>query len=435
MPKYESIALERGLPAAPTAESMLIGACMLETEVIFTIDGLDPSDFATPFNRVIFSAIMELHRNGRGIDRVSVAEHLQKTGQLDAAGGIGYLVDIDANGLSGTGMASEWARTIQDRAAERRGILACHAAIRHALERGNGASGLFAELSRITEGIEKAISRHEEIPCAADIVESATVDRVFGCVAHDVIKTPWEGLNGIIGGLERGQMVAIGGRPSTGKTVLLAQMAEFAAGDGRNVLFFSLEMNALSILQRLVAMRAGLDLHQVRNGNMDKEMRGRAQAALGELCSEENLQIGDKQHTIPAMRSALAKAASRRRIDLVAIDYLQLISGSNGRSRVEQITEISRSLKLLAQQHDCALLVASQLSRESEKESREPRLSDLRDSGSIEQDSDVVIFPYRRPGQLADADLVNSEIIVAKQRNGRLGRFRATFERPYVRYV
>jgi len=432
---YEDLSLLRGLPAAPHAEAMLIAACLLDAEVILTIEGMDAEDLTDPRNRIIFIAILDLHRSGQKIDRITIAEHLQKTGALEQAGGIGYLVDLDASGLNGSGMAPEWARTIQDRAAERRGILACHQAIRHALERGNGASGLFTELSRITSAIEQAISRHVEIPNIAQIVEREGAARIFG-TGDGQLRTPWKALNSLIGGFERQQMVTVGARPSVGKSVILTQIAEYNAAQGANVLLFTLEMGRRDIICRLISAATGIENSRVRRpAKLTAEERKRCQEALYQLQIERTtLRIEDHSFTIAAIRSKLAQSAANFKIDLVVIDYLQLIFGV-GRSRVEEITEISRSLKQLAEQFDCTVLVASQLSREIEKEGREPRLSDLRDSGSIEQDSDIVIFPHRRPNQPPESNYVDSDLIIAKQRNGSLGKASLRFERPFVRYV
>jgi replicative DNA helicase len=194
-------------------------------------------------------------------------------------------------------------------------------------------------------------------------------------------------------------------------------------------------MSNASLLRRYIASRASVALHRVRSGHMDQDQRQNAQAALFDATENPNLRMADKLFTVPAIRAALSRMAAREKIDLIVIDYLQLLTTGNARqSLTEEVTQISRAVKLLAVEFGCPVLIGSQLSRESEKEGREPRLSDLRNSGSLEQDADTVIFPH--PSKIQDTESVDLrvEFIVAKQRDGRIGRVPMTFERPYVRF-
>jgi replicative DNA helicase len=242
------------------------------------------------------------------------------------------------------------------------------------------------------------------------------------------------------GGFMPGQMNVIGARPSMGKTAMACQIADFAATAGVGVAFFTLEMPDQSILLRMAAARAQVDslkVTQRRATEVERQALGQAFADLTDPQSCR-LWIDDTTGcTVPAMRRALRKLTMQHNIGLVVIDYLQLVEtcGGSGRNRYEQISEISRGVKRLARECNVPVAVLAQLNRESEKEARRPRLSDLRDSGSIEQDADIILMPSLRSGQDEQSDSLAIDLIIAKQRNGPRCIVPLTFLRRYAKFI
>jgi len=432
---WEEVEQSRPLPANLDAERLVLGSVLLNGDLFAPVSAaLTPDDFSIVKHWRIFARMAELAARGERIDRVMVAGELMKVGQLESVGGLSYLCSLD-EGLPEIANLDGYVRIVQDKAVLRRCAFACQATLDEALSRGGESAAVVGRLRTLADSLRDCIASGD-IPNVAEAVQIAGPAEIFGEGHSVLVRTPWRGLNQIVGGFERGQMVVIGARPSMGKTVMACQIAVHAAEQGKQAAIFSLEMSNVALIQRFIASSAGIPLYSVRGGHMDAMERARAQMALAGVCDMENLALADKAYTIPAIRAALARLSRKRKPDVVVIDYLQLLNPVGRHSnRVAEITEISRGVKLLSQEFDCALVVASQLSRESEKENREPRLSDLRDSGSIEQDADLVIFPHRIPGQEAEERHVRSEFIVAKQRNGRLGRVPVVFEKPFVRFT
>jgi len=237
-----------------------------------------------------------------------------------------------------------------------------------------------------------------------------------------------------------GQMIVIGARPSIGKTALASQISDCAATAGVGVAFFTLEMPDHTILLRIVAARAQVDTLKVTQRRATPGEVHAVTKAFGRLIEDghERLWIDDTTGcTLPAMRSALRRLTALHPIGLVLIDYLQLveISGGHGRNRYEQVSEISRGVKRLAREFKVPVVVLAQLNRESEKDSRKPRPSDLRDSGSIEQDADIILMPMLRDGQDERSDRLSVDLLIAKQRNGPLARVPMVFLRRYAKFV
>lgn len=425
----------RPLPANVDAERLILGSVLVTGTLFGQISAaLTSDDFSLEKHKRIFSRMAELAERGEPIDRVTVASELMRHSQLESVDGLSYLISLD-EGLPELANLDAYLRIVQDKAVLRRCVFACQATMDEAMARGGESAAVVGRIRKLADSLRECIASGD-LPNVAEAAESAGVTEILGEGHSVLVRTPWRGLNQIIGGFERGQMIVIGARPSMGKTVMACQIAVHAAQQGKQACIFSLEMSNVALIQRFIASAAEIPLYSVRGGSMEPMERMRAATALSGLCELEQLALADKAYTIPAMRAALARLQRKRKPDVVVIDYLQLLDPVGRHSnRVAEITEISRGVKLLSQEFDCALVVASQLSRESEKENREPRLSDLRDSGSIEQDADLVIFPHRVPGQEAEEKMVRSQFIVAKQRNGRLGRVPVVFEKPFVRFT
>jgi replicative DNA helicase len=255
------------------------------------------------------------------------------------------------------------------------------------------------------------------------------------------IETPWSMLNRMLvgRGFMAGQMVVIGARPSMGKTALACQIADKAAANGTGVAFFTLEMPDQAILLRMAAARAQVDALKVSQGHASKFDIQQLSEAFSDLADPEGckLWIDDSTGcTVPAMRAALRRLSAKHPIGMVVIDYLQLVETSGGSERrYEQVSEISRGIKRLAREFNVPVVVLAQLNREMEKDSRKPRPSDLRDSGSIEQDADIVLMPAKQGDQDEHSDTLMIDLIIAKQRNGPLGRVPLKFLKRFAKFI
>jgi replicative DNA helicase len=422
------------MPSAVEAERVVLGAVM-RGAAFSMVEHLEPGPsghFTTTPHVRIFDGMRALYAAGCAIDGVTLAQALRDASTLDSVGGMAYLVSLD-EGMPDLPNIPDYVRILEEKHALRSVLRRVQKVAMEASGPNSSSAGVLGTLTRCLEEIAPLVPG-KGLPTVSSIVDEIGASRILGDGKLVSFPTPWAHLDEITGGIRPGELIIVGARPSSGKTVILTQMARHMAGAGYTVAVISVEMSRDAILQRMIAADGGVALHKLRNGYMDAQERGKAQEALGTLYQLNGLLLGDGGSTLPRLRASLTKIAAKRKIDAVAVDYLQLISGPSGQRRVEQITEISRGLKQLAVDLDCAMIVASQLSRESVKEEREPRLDDLRDSGSIEQDADVVIFPHRIPGQPAEERFVRTELIVAKNRNGRLGRCLVTFEKPYVRF-
>jgi replicative DNA helicase len=420
------------LPASVETEKVVLGAIFVGGDWGH-VEHLDVDSFSIEKHRRIFAAMQDVAKRGSAVDRLTVAEELRATGKLESVDGLGYLSSLD-DGLPHIENLPDYVRILEEKRALRSVLTSAQALIVKASSKGISSESALAELIRAVETVGTQIPGRG-IPTIESIVDEIGASAVLGGEGIEAIASPWPELDKITGGFRMGELVIIGARPSQGKTVMATQIATAAAIQGKTAVVLSLEMSKESIIQRLIASTAGLPLYKLRSG-LDRNERESARNALGRIVELKTLLLADSCATLARMRAALLKIASKQKIHVVAVDYLQLIGGSStGSRRVEQITEISRGLKQLAVGLDCCMVVASQLSRESVKEEREPRLDDLRDSGSIEQDADLVIFPHRVPGQPAEERRVLTDFVVSKNRNGRLGRCPVVFEKPYVRFV
>lgn len=432
----KDMVFERGLPQCIEAEKMILGSLILDGSRWREIDGaLELADFALEKHRRIFARMVEMQEHGQPIDRITIAGALMKHGELESIDGLGYLVSLD-DGLPAIPNLDAYVRMIQDAAVKRRAILGCNALIEECITASDETPAILGRLERLSRDLQGELSTSRTLSNPEEIFGEVGTAGIFAeGGAAGMIAPPWKSMLTLISGFEPGQMIIVAGRPGTGKSVFLSQCAWDCARSGKNAVILSLEMTKASLLQRFVASRASLPLHRVRGGRLDRFERERAQNALHDAVETPTLRIADKLHTIPAIRPALARLAVRKKIDLIVIDYIQLLTtGSSRQTLREEITQISRAVKLMAGEFECPVLVGSQMSREIDKDSREPRLSDLRESGSLEQDADIVIFPHASKQQDPDDLNTRVEFIVAKQRNGRCGRVPMIFERPFVRF-
>lgn len=427
--------LDKGLPASIDAERCVLGAVLIDGELYVQVAaGLTADDFSLEKHRRIFLRMGELHARGERIDRLTVAEELMKHGQLESCDGVGYLVSLD-EGLPQIHNLDSYVRIVKNKSLLRRVIYASQGLINRCLAGDEEPQAILANAEEVLLKLGESATQ-AGFATPEDIIEgfqgglNSFLDpgrRING------LSTGFKRLDEMTGGLHPGELIILAGRPAMGKTALALNIAQHAAVKlKKTVAIFSLEMSKESLLTRLLCAGARVDSHRFRLGYLDAEERRRLQAAAAELV-EAPLYLDDTSGSnLIDMHAKLRRLKSERQVDLVVVDYLQLMSG-RGRfdSRVQEISSLSRGLKLLAKELGVPMLVLSQLSRapETRPGDHRPQLSDLRESGSIEQDADVVAFIFREEVYKPDRDDLRgqAELLLSKQRNGPTGKINLVF--------
>jgi len=438
------LAFERGLPANADAERFVLGSVLLNQDVYFQVAGaIEPEDFSLEKHRRIFSRMKDLYARGEKIDRLTIANELMKQGQLESVDGFSYLVSLD-EGLPQIANLDSYIRIVKDKATLRKLIFSAQKVIDRCLigedepdEILAGAEESLLKLgeARSGERLESPSTIIEKFPGGVNAFLDPS-QRVSG------LSTGFTKFDEMTGGLHGGELIILAARPSMGKTALALNMAQHVATHPlmrKPVAVFSLEMSSASLLTRLLCAAARVDQHKFRAGYLNADERRKLQVALAEL-TESPLYLDDTAGVnLMDVHSKLRRMKAEHGLSLVVIDYLQLMS-TRGRieNRNQEVSALSRGLKLMAKDLDVPFIVLSQLSRASETRpgDHKPQLSDLRDSGSIEQDADLVAFIYREELYRKDREDLKglADLIVAKQRNGPIGTVPLRFLNQFTRF-
>jgi replicative DNA helicase len=425
------------------AEMSLLGAVLIDEEVMADVsDKLHADDFYDKRHALIFGAMMRLYEHHRPVDLLTLSEELKKKDELETIGGSAYLSEL-TNYVPTAAHAAAYADLIVQKALRRRLIRASsdiaelgydeETAVQELLERAEtelfsvSDTSLKQDLVSLEQILTESFDRMEEL------------HRDGGKLRG--VRTGWRDLDNMTAGLQRSDLIILAARPAMGKTTLVTNLAyNVASKEKQSVLFFSLEMSKEQLVDRMLADAAGVDAWNIRTGNLSDDDFEKLSQAMGEM-AEAPLFIDDTPGlTVLEMRTKARRQAHSQPLGLIIVDYLQLMQGS-GRSdgnRVQEVSEISRGLKLIARELNVPLIALSQLSRTVEQRSPQiPQLSDLRESGSIEQDADIVSFIYR-PGYYNpdDPDLQNiTELHIAKHRNGPVGKVELFFHPERLRFM
>ncbi len=440
MATLSDVSLDRGLPASVEAERSILGAILLDNHAYNeAAEKLRVEDFSLDSHRRIYSRMAELIDAQRAVDIVTLAEELGKRKEVEAVGGVAYLASL-TEGLPRRPSIEEYVRIVKDKSLARQLITICSAAITRAVDQSEEAlvvlDGAESGLLEVSErGITRGFAGIPEI-----VKESfGTIDNLYAQQREVTgLATHYTHFDKMTSGLQASDLIIIAARPSMGKTAWAINIAENAAvRDGKVVAVFSLEMSKESLLRRMLASNAMVSMQKIQTGFIPKADRGKLMEALERL-AESKIFIDDT----PAIALSEMRAKARRlqrqqgQLDLIVIDYLQLMTASSpgvGRrheNRTQEVSAISRGLKALAKELRVPVVALSQLSRASEARGgdKKPMLSDLRESGSIEQDADVVAFIHRdsyynkdENGEEDPESKNKAEIIIAKQRNGPTG--------------
>jgi len=439
----QEIAFEKGLPVNLDAERLVLGSVLLNDVVFVEVAAtLSADDFSLEKHRRIFARMTEIAKRGEPIDRVVVANELMRQGQLESVDGLGYLVSLD-DGLPEIANLSSYIRIVREKSDKRRAIFACQRAIGHLLLEEQDTPVVVSELDKTLLDIRAGEDQRRSFKPVMQIIgDAGGIDNFLSPKAIAGIPTPLTGLNAMLvgGGFAPGQLIVIGARPAAGKTALAVNIGTFGVRQGKSVHIVSLEMEAAWIVRRAICSEAQVNLKVLSDRDAGRQQRYDIARAIETLSGDGagRLMIwDDPTASLMALRAELRKEAVKNRVDMVIVDYLQLVEPESGRrdkNRNDVIGEISRGLKNLARELKCPVIALSQLSRESEKDDRRPRLSDLRESGSIEQDTDIVIFPWTKRIEGDLPSVLDYELIVAKQRNGPIGTIHVQFARKFTRF-
>ena len=411
------------------AEVSVLGSLMIDKNAILKIaDQLDSSDFYHPGHQKIYEAIVELFENSEPIDILTVSNKLKNKKVFKDIGGTDYLTELISR-VPSSAHITHYAQIVKEKHIRRQIIDASSVINEEAFDSADFESLLDGVEQRIF-GIsqksrpQKFIHIKDELPGAFERLEKL---HRGGQSAVRGVPTHFIDLDKLLSGFQPSDMIILGARPSVGKTSFALDVARQVALGGHSVGIFSIEMSRDQIVDRIIAGQAQVPLWRLRTGRLNDDLEfALVQQALDEL-SKINIHIVDTPSpTMLEMRSAARRLQLEHGLDLIVIDYLQLIrSRTNTDNMVQQVTEISRSIKALARELNVPVLALSQLSREVDKRDvKIPRLSDLRESGSLEQDADVVLFLYRKERERSDIpseDHNTVEVIIAKHRNGPVG--------------
>ena len=436
----------RQAPWSEEAELSVLGAMLIDNDAVsIAVDQINDSAFYREGNRGIFRAMIRLYEQGDVIDAVTLADELKTAGELDAVGGMAYLARL-VDAVPTAANVEHHCQILRDKSVLRNLIRSATDIIQDAYEASGG---------EVDQTLDQAEQRIFEIAEAEERggfsrikeVLRSTMDRIDDLTknpgAITGVPTGLSDLDRLTAGLQPADFIVLAGRPSMGKTALALNIAQHAAIAAKvPVAVFSLEMSKESLVQRMLCAESKVDSQRVRTGRLSGDDYTNLARGAGHL-NTAPIWIDDTAALSPVeLRAKVRRLHAEVGLGLVIVDYLQLMGGPSGvESRQQEISAISRSLKAIAKEVGVPLLVLSQLSRQPEqRESHRPRLSDLRDSGAIEQDADVVLFifreeMYRNPQEIEEKGLAGrAELLLSKQRNGPVGNVELYFHKAFTAF-
>jgi replicative DNA helicase len=445
------VAQEKLPPFDVEAEEAVIASILVDEEAIGRVEGVvQPEDFYRDSNRWAYEACLALWQRNETINQVTLAHELSRRDKLDDAGGLPYLARIVGELATPIGV-EHYAGIVKRDETYRAMITVGSQIVQVAYQGGPDLDGAITRAENLTMQLRQSQRMSDLVPLRDlldDFWETPGIDAPFAGIIGSV-RSGFMDLDELLGGFHRSDLIVVAARPSVGKSALLLNFARHGAiGQNARVAIFTIEMSGEQLAQRLLASESGIDASRLRLGQMSEFEERRAMQATGELAGLDIYIDDSSVVTVPQLHTKLRRLKQQLGgLDLVMIDYLQLMHGA-GRSRdnrVQEVSEISRGLKMLARELDVPIIAAAQLSRAPEmRQPHIPMLSDLRESGSIEQDADVVMFIYREDIYVSreDWEMRNfdkpypegiTRLIVAKHRNGPTGivhlRFRSNLSR------
>lgn len=433
--------IDRVPPHNNEAEQSVIGAIFLEPQALITAaEVLVPEDFYRMAHQKIFNTMLVLSDKGQAIDVVTVTEELSAKRELEDVGGISYLTEI-ANSVPTAANIVHYSNIVEEKALLRRLIRVATTIVEDGYTREDEVEALLSEAEKNMMEVSNRKNAGDFKHIKDVLVQTYDNIELLHTQKGDVtgISSGFTDLDKLTAGFQRNDLIIVAARPSVGKTAFALNVAQNAATSGQNVAIFSLEMGADQLVMRMLCAEGNIDAQIMRTGALEAEDWRKLTMAMGSL-SNTGIYIDDSSGIrVNEIRSKCRRLKQEHGLDMVIIDYMQLISGSGkpGENRQQEVSDISRSLKGLARELEIPVIALSQLSRNVEQRvDKRPMLSDLRESGSIEQDADIVSFLYREDYYDKETENENMiEIIIAKQRNGPTGTVTLAFAKEYNKFV
>jgi replicative DNA helicase len=428
------------VPHSREAEEAVIGAVLINPEAYYDVaQFLQPDDFYIHRNQWIWQAFIALHNRNEAIDFVTVTEELDQMGHLADIGGAAYITKL-INNVPSSLHAEAYGRRVEETAIRRRMLSAANKIAKLAYEEN-------LSLDTVMDDSEKAVFNISERRSTRDLMPIRTVlsdyfDRIEELSQRDDalvgVPTGFFDIDKMLGGLQPSDLLIIAGRPGMGKTgFLLSAVKNAALTHKKHVAVFSLEMSNEQLVQRLIAQETGINSTRLRSGKLDPNEWMLFTQAI-EVLTDTHIFLDDTPALTPLqLRTKCRRLHLEYNLDLIVVDYIQLMTGDiRNNNRVQEVSDISRNMKILARELNVPVLAAAQLSRAVEQRSdKRPVLSDLRESGSLEQDADIVMFIYRPEVYEEDSAHQNlAEIIIAKHRNGPTGEVQLVFRKNLAKF-
>ena len=426
------------------AEQSVLGAVFIAPDTIISLaDELVPDDFYKPANKIVFKTMLSLFKKGEPIDATTMVSALTNQGDISKIGGMNYVVEL-VNSTPTSKNVEHYAKLVKEKAMLRKVIADLSESLSSAYQGDVSISDIISKTEKSMLDISNQ-NRSIGFRNVADILDThmqmvETRSQTDGVVTG--LSTGFVGLDKITTGLHEDNLIILAARPAMGKTALALNIAQYIAVKEKNpVAIFSLEMGAESLIERMLASEGMVEGYHLKTGNMSVEEWSRLVHAQGNLYDAPIFVDDTAGIHISEIRSKARKLAQEMGgLGVIIIDYLQLITGSKGENRQQVVSEISRELKILAKDLKVPVIALSQLSRAVEqRQDKRPMLADLRESGSIEQDADIVAFLYRDAyyqKEQADSQEVNNltELILEKNRHGNLGTVKLYFHKEYTKF-
>jgi replicative DNA helicase len=439
--RMNDLLIDRTPPQNIEAEQAVLGAIFIEPESLTVAsEFLIPEDFYRSSHQKIFSAMLKLSDQGKAIDVVTVTEELAATEQLENIGGVSYLMEL-ANAVPTAANVEYYARIVEEKSLLRRLIRTATEIAQEGYSREDEVESLLSEAEKKIMEVSGRKSAGSFISIKDVLVEAYDNIEKLANRQGDItgIPTGFTELDRMTAGFQRNDLIIVAARPSVGKTAFALNIAQNVATKTDEVVaIFSLEMGAEQLVMRMLSSEGNINAQNLRTGDLSDEDWKKLTMAMGSL-SNAQIYIDDTPGIrIAEMRAKCRRLKQERGLGMILIDYLQLIQGDGkADNRQQEVSEISRSLKALARELEVPVIALSQLSRSVEqRQDKRPMMSDIRESGSIEQDADIVAFLYRDDYYDKETENKNIiEIIIAKQRNGPVGTVQLAFAKEYSKFV
>jgi len=429
-------------PQNTDAEASLLGSILLDGDALIkVVDKIEPDDFYEPRHVLVYGAMQKLFAQHRPIDILTLTNELEQNKELDKAGGSSYVTDL-TNMVPTAAHIEHYAEIVREKSLRRRLLKASDQIIKLSRTESEEIADVLAEAERELFDVSNKVIKQDLVSVEKVLSESFdrldelhhSKDKIRG------IPTGFKDLDNKLAGLQASDLVIIASRPSMGKTTLAMNIAHHVATqEQQSVLLFSLEMSKEQLVDRLLAAEAGIDAWNIRTGNLSDSDFEKLGQAMGSL-SEAPIYIDDSPGiNVLEILTKSRREQQRRPIGMIIVDYLQLMSGigkNSGDNRVQEISEISRGLKAIAREMNVPVVALSQLSRSVENRHPQiPQLADLRESGSIEQDADVVMFIYREDYYNPETDRKGmTDLLIKKHRNGPTGKVELYFHPDLLQF-